>query len=32
MKFPLTKDGIETAVEKLRNGEIRYRAVLVNQF
>ena len=30
VKFPLTKDGIETAIEKLGKGEIRYRAVLVN--
>jgi D-arabinose 1-dehydrogenase-like Zn-dependent alcohol dehydrogenase len=28
--FPLTKEGIETAIEKLGKGEIRYRAVLVN--
>ena len=30
VKIPLTKEGIETAIEKLAKGEIRYRAVLVN--
>ncbi|OJJ68279.1 hypothetical protein ASPBRDRAFT_47222 [Aspergillus brasiliensis CBS 101740] len=28
MTFPLTKDGLEEAIEKLRAGNIRYRAVL----
>ena len=30
MTFPMTKDGIETAIESLSTGKIRYRAVLVN--
>jgi D-arabinose 1-dehydrogenase-like Zn-dependent alcohol dehydrogenase len=28
-KFPLSTDGIEQAMQKLRDGDIRYRAVLV---
>jgi len=28
-EFPLTKAGIEKAIEKLENGNLRYRAVLV---
>ncbi|BCR98098.1 uncharacterized protein AKAW2_31417S [Aspergillus luchuensis] len=31
MNFPLTKDGLEEAFEKLRAGGIRYRAVLEHQ-
>lgn len=31
MKFPMTPDGIEEAMLKLRNGEIKYRAVLVRE-
>lgn len=31
MKFPMTPDGIENAMQKLRNGEIKYRAVLVRE-
>ncbi len=30
VKFPMTKAGIEMAIERLEKGEIRYRAVLVN--
>lgn len=30
VKFPLTKAGIEMAIERLEKGQIRYRAVLVN--
>lgn len=29
MKFPLTRDGIEDAMQILREGRMRYRAVLV---
>ncbi|KAH7313540.1 alcohol dehydrogenase [Stachybotrys elegans] len=29
MTFPMTVDGVEDAMQKLRDGEIRYRAVLV---
>ena len=29
--FPLTKEGIEEAAEKLQKGQIRYRAVLENR-
>ena len=28
VKIPMTKEGVETAIEKLEKGEIRYRAVL----
>jgi D-arabinose 1-dehydrogenase-like Zn-dependent alcohol dehydrogenase len=28
--FPMTKDGISSAIEKLENGSLRYRAVLVS--
>ncbi|KAJ5171957.1 hypothetical protein N7492_004550 [Penicillium capsulatum] len=31
MTFPLTQDGIEQAMETLRNGKMRYRGVLVRQ-
>ena len=31
MTFPLTKDGVEEAMETLRNGKMRYRGVLVRQ-
>ncbi|KAJ5199795.1 alcohol dehydrogenase, partial [Penicillium cf. griseofulvum] len=31
MKFPMTLNGIEEAMQKLRDGEIRYRAVLVRE-
>ncbi|GLB22503.1 hypothetical protein AtubIFM61612_003071 [Aspergillus tubingensis] len=31
MTFPLTKDGLEEAFEKLRGGGVRYRAVLEHQ-
>lgn len=31
MKFPMTPDGIEEAMLKLRKGEIKYRAVLVRE-
>lgn len=31
MTFPLTKDGVEDAMETLRNGKMRYRGVLVRQ-
>ncbi|KAG1895332.1 chaperonin 10-like protein [Suillus fuscotomentosus] len=30
-EFPLTEAGIEEAIQKLENGEVRYRAVLVAQ-
>jgi D-arabinose 1-dehydrogenase-like Zn-dependent alcohol dehydrogenase len=30
MKFPLTAEGMEDAMEKLNTGKIRYRAVLSN--
>lgn len=29
MKFPLTRDGVENAMQTLREGRMRYRAVLV---
>ncbi len=28
MKFPLSKEGIDEVLQKLRDGEIRYKAVL----
>jgi D-arabinose 1-dehydrogenase-like Zn-dependent alcohol dehydrogenase len=31
MEFPLTADGVEEAMETLRNGKMRYRGVLVRQ-
>ncbi|KAG0154692.1 hypothetical protein PDIDSM_260 [Penicillium digitatum] len=31
MKFPLTPAGVEEAMQKLRNGQIKYRAVLVRE-
>ena len=30
-KFPMTKEGITEAMEKLNNGEMRYRGVLIPQ-
>jgi len=30
-RFPLTKEGIDTSLKKLENGEMRYRGVLVAQ-
>lgn len=29
MKYPLNQDGIVTAMQELRDGQVRYRAVLV---
>ena len=29
MEFPMTKEGIETAMETLREGKMRYRGVLI---
>jgi D-arabinose 1-dehydrogenase-like Zn-dependent alcohol dehydrogenase len=31
MEFPMTKEGIETAMKTLREGKMRYRGVLVAQ-
>ena len=31
MMFPLTTEGIEDAMQKLKDGKIRYRAVLVRE-
>lgn len=31
MKFPLNREGVEEAMETLRNGKMRYRGVLVRQ-
>jgi len=31
MTFPLTTEGVEDAMETLRNGKMRYRGVLVRQ-
>ncbi|KAJ5356011.1 alcohol dehydrogenase [Penicillium concentricum] len=31
VKFPMTPDGIKEAMQKLKNGEIKYRAVLVRE-
>lgn len=31
MKFPLNREGIEEAMETLRNGKMSYRGVLVRQ-
>ena len=31
VKYPLTVDGIERAMEDLRNDKVRYRAVLVKE-
>ncbi len=30
-KFPLTKAGVEEAVERLQSGRMRYRGVLTNE-
>lgn len=30
-KFPLTRDGVTEAVEKLQSGKMRYRGVLTNE-
>ena len=30
--FPMSKEGLETAMQKLRDGDIRYKAVLVRDF
>ena len=29
-KFPMTRDGVVAAMQKLRDGKMRYRGVLVN--
>jgi D-arabinose 1-dehydrogenase-like Zn-dependent alcohol dehydrogenase len=31
MKYPLTEQGIETAMHDLKEGKVRYRAVLVRE-